>query len=302
MIAESGAEFLNSIRLRAYAKINWSLFVTGKRQDGYHTLDTLLQSVSLYDGIEIIRTPSGLELEQRGGFAGKKESNLCWRAAQAFYEAVGLEAGCIIKLNKYIPVGAGMGGGSVDAAAVLVGLNMLYRTGLSQTHMEQIALKLGADVPFMLRGGLARARGIGEKLEYLPSQAKMYLAAVMPGRGTSTAEIFSRLDSQTLMPPGDNALLAGYIMRGDTAGAAKIIRNDLQPVTAGCNGQVAAALEELRTLGAAASFMTGSGSVCCGLFPSFAQAERACARLKKCGRAFVLSTKSRSLEVISVRI
>ena len=102
MIAESGAEFLNSIRLRAYAKINWSLFVTGKRQDGYHTLDTLLQSVSLYDGIEIIRTPSGLELEQRGGFAGKKESNLCWRAAQAFYEAVGLEAGCIIKLNKYI--------------------------------------------------------------------------------------------------------------------------------------------------------------------------------------------------------
>ena len=168
--------------------------------------------------------------------------------------------------------------------------------------MEQIALKLGADVPFMLRGGLARARGIGEELEYMPSQAKMYLAAVMPGRGTSTAEIFSRLDSDTLPSPGDNAQLADCIMRGDTAGAAKIIRNDLQPVTAGCNGQVAAALEELRTLGAAASFMTGSGSVCCGLFPSFAQAERACARLKKCGRAFVLSTKSRSLEVISVRI
>ena len=131
----------------------------------------------------------------------------------------------------------------------------------------------------------------------MPSQAKMYLAAVMPGRGTSTAEIFSRLDSGTLPPPGDNAQLAEYIMRGDTDGAAKIIRNDLQPVTAGCNGQVAAALEELRTLGAAAS----SGSVCCGLFPSFARAKRACAQLEKCGRAFVLSTKSRSLEVISVR-
>ena len=91
-------------------------------------------------------------------------------------------------------------------------------------------------------------------------------------------------------------------MRGDTAGAAKIIRNDLQPITAGCNGQVAAALEELRTLGAEASFMTGSGSACCGLFPSFAQAKRACAQLEKCGRAFVLSTKSRSLEGISVRI
>lgn len=271
---------MNAVTLKAHAKINWSLAVTGKRPDGYHELDMLLQSVTLHDFITVGRTREpGLRLTCSLPF-GKPENNLAFKAAEAFYARTQLSPACRIHLHKYIPICAGMGGGSADAAAVLTALNALYRLPLAPDALSELALTLGADVPFMLRGGLARARGVGEILDFYDCPASYSFVGLIPRRGASTGKVFTRFSDEMPRPAVDNPALLTALCRGDMKQIAAGMQNHLQPVTEEMLPQLAEFRQQLLQHGAVNSMMTGSGALVYGLFPSAQDANRAAAALR----------------------
>lgn len=188
---------MQSLKIRANAKINLSLSVLGKREDGYHELDTVMQSISLNDTVYIEK--SDKITVECGEFGG--EDNIAFKAAEAFFKASGINAGVKIKIEKRIPSAAGMGGGSADAAAVLVGLDKLYEAELSYERLLSVAVKLGADVPFLIRGGTARAKGIGELLEPVKPLCDCYFLIAKGENKPSTGEMFRRLDSAKYNKP-----------------------------------------------------------------------------------------------------
>ena len=178
------------MRLEAFAKINWSLDIIGIREDGYHLMDMIMQPVSLAD--EIVLTPAdNMEITTDGYPRSRADkTNLAMRAALELKGSAGYSGGVRIHVHKRIPMGAGLGGGSADAAAVLCGLNRLWNLGLTGDELEKTGLRLGADVPFMIRGGLARVRGIGELIEPRPCRNNYWMLIFQPCRGLSTREIF----------------------------------------------------------------------------------------------------------------
>ena len=188
---------MQSLKIKANAKVNLSLSVLGKREDGYHELDTVMQSISLYDTVYIEK--SNKIAVECGEFGG--EDNIAFKTAKAFFKASGINAGADIKIEKRIPSAAGMGGGSADAAAVLVGLDKLYEAKLSYEKLLKIAVKLGADVPFLIRGGTARAKGIGEILEPIKPIGGCYFLIAKGENKPSTGEMFRLLDSADYNKP-----------------------------------------------------------------------------------------------------
>ena len=183
------------LKIQARAKINWTLDVVGTLPNGYHDLDMLMQSVTLCDQMTMEEAPQlSLYVRAQGrAFVPADGNNLVLKAAAALQAATGCTRGARITLKKYIPVAAGMGGGSSDAAAALVGLNRLWGLGLSADRLEEIGLTVGADVPFCVRGGLQRAQGVGERLTPLAMKKPLYLVAFQPCRGLSTKEVFTAL-------------------------------------------------------------------------------------------------------------
>ena len=268
------------VDLDVFAKINWSLGVLGVLENGYHELDMRLQSISLRDTITI-KSSDRLQLTVGGRLPQNPEKNLCIKAARAFFEYTNLQRGCEISLIKRIPICAGMGGGSADAAGVLVGLNMLCGTKLKKDELAQIGLRLGADVPFMLTGGLMRARGIGEQLQSQKIGKKMYLVVLMPRRGASTANVFAEFDAMPTPPEVDNNAICDALIMGDVRKVAKNMANHLQTVTAMQNPDIDKAIALLMQNGAVGAMMTGSGSACYGLYADRQSADAAFNRLIK---------------------
>lgn len=213
---------MERIKITACAKINLSLSVLGKREDGYHELDTVMQSVDLSDTVYIEKC-RGIITDCKGISA---EENIAARAARLFCEKTGAE-GCKIKIEKRIPAAAGLGGGSADAAAVLAGLNRLYKTGISETELCEIAVKIGADVPFLIAGGTARARGIGEKLTPLAPLKDCWFLLAKAEEKPSTAEMFSRLDSTDYIKP-DIEKTVNAVNRGDLNGVLENLGNSFE--------------------------------------------------------------------------
>lgn len=213
---------MERIKITACAKINLSLSVLGKREDGYHELDTVMQSVDLSDTVYIEKC-RGIITDCKGISA---EENIAARAARLFCEKTGAE-GCKIKIEKRIPAAAGLGGGSADAAAVLAGLNRLYKTGISKTELCEIAVKIGADVPFLIAGGTARARGIGEKLTPLMPLKDCWFLLAKAEEKPSTAEMFSRLDSTDYIKP-DIEKTVNAVNCGDLNGVLENLGNSFE--------------------------------------------------------------------------
>ena len=213
---------MEKIKITACAKINLSLSVLGKREDGYHELDTVMQSVDLSDTVYIEKC-RGIITDCKGISA---EENIAARAARLFCEKTGAE-GCKIKIEKRIPAAAGLGGGSADAAAVLAGLNRLYKTGISKTELCEIAVKIGADVPFLIAGGTARARGIGEKLTPLMPLKDCWFLLAKAEEKPSTAEMFSRLDSTDYIKP-DIEKTVNAVNCGDLNGVLENLGNSFE--------------------------------------------------------------------------
>lgn len=183
-----------TVKMKANAKINLSLYISGKREDGYHFIDTLMQSVSLFDSVKLKKADEITIKCSKKELA--TEDNLGVKAAKLFFKETGINGGAEIHIKKRIPEAAGLGGGSADAAAVVVGLNKLYGANLSQEKMEEMTAVLGADVPFFIRGGTQRSTGIGEILEVLSPFKTGYFVLVKKGSKPSTGEMYRLLDSK----------------------------------------------------------------------------------------------------------
>lgn len=261
--------------LEAFAKINWSLDITGVRDDGYHIMDMLMQPVSVADDIVLDPAPD-LTISVSGWPPVKAdENNLAFRAALALKKASGYHHGAAIHVRKQIPVGAGMGGGSADAAAVLVGLNLLWKTGLSQDELESIGLTLGADVPFFIHGGLTRTRGIGEKLEDLDYLYDYRLVVLQPCSGLSTAQVFQKWRSSSDIRHPDTDAAQDALKNGQLPLLCESIGNVLQPIAEGMRPEIVQACCSLKEHGALTAIMTGSGSAVFGVFVSESIASKA---------------------------
>lgn len=281
------------LRIGARAKINWTLDITGRRADGYHLMDMLMQSVTLADEITLEKTLDGEITLTTGGtpLLPADEHHLALRAARALQKATSCPLGARIHVVKHIPVGAGMGGGSSDAAGVLVGLNRLWETGLTRAELEDVGLTLGADVPFCIRGGLTRTRGIGEAMQELPCGRCFPLVVIQPCGGLSTRDVFAAYHAQAVSFRPDNDAAQAALADGDLRALSPALGNVLQPVSEQMRPAIADAIADLRNFGAAASLMTGSGSAVFGAFETKDTADAAFAALeKRYGRVFRCET------------
>ena len=263
------------LTVRAHAKINWSLSICGERSDGYHDLDMLMQSIELSDELSF-ENARWLTLSVDGQRLPCGDRNLVVRAANALNETLGLRRGARIALKKNIPARAGLGGGSADYAATLLALNRLWDLNLPLRTLMQIGLNLGADVPFCLQRGLARAQGVGEILTPCEAAPVYPLVMVTPGGGLSTPAVFKAWSAGNYpMSRIDNLALAGALKARDFARAQALSCNDLETPAIALMPEIGALIDRFRSLGAAFVRMTGSGSTVFAAFESEEAARRA---------------------------
>ncbi len=268
---------MHSVVVSAPAKLNLTLDVTGVRPDGYHTLDMIMQSVSLFERVTVKKS-RGLWLSMPGSSVPVNESNTACKAAQVFFRETGLLAGASITIQKRVPVRAGMAGGSADAAGVLAGLNELYGARLSTRELCALGARVGADVPFCILGGTARVTGIGDKLRPLRGISRCWFTVCMPSRGVSTPQAYARFDTLGTDVHPDNDAAEAALARGDLAALCGEMRNALQFSSESVdNGPIC---ETMRAHGALAALMTGSGAAVFGVFRSERAAHSACAALR----------------------
>lgn len=269
---------MRKVLLRAFAKVNYALEVGTVREDGYHEISTVIQSVSLADEVEIERTGQGFELvvEPKGVDVGPPEENTIYRAWGMLGYFVGSGLPARVRLRKAIPAGAGLGGGSADAAAALVGFNELFGLGLSTLELRKVGLRVGADVPFCLSGGTARGEGIGEVLSRLPTPPLHHLVVAKPIASAETARIYRAYDER-IRGNGDAfvAPVTEALQVGDLEALAQALGNDLALVTKDLVPEVRALEEELLRAGAIGAAMTGSGTAVYGIFGSETEARAA---------------------------
>lgn len=257
----------------ANAKINLTLGITGKREDGYHLLDTVMQSVTLSDKLIITPTKGEITVICKK-MPLKGEENIAYKAAKLFFGETEINKGAKIVINKNIPEAAGMGGGSADAAAVLIALNKLYGAGLSDERLEQLAVKLGADVPFFIRGGTQRAEGIGEILTPLKDFKKGYFVLAKCEKKPSTAEMYRRVDSENPpLPETDNFIKA--LENDDYNSASKLFDNSFKCVWKNCE-----TYNKLKKAGAENIALSGSGPTWFGYFNDKKSAKTVFKQLK----------------------
>jgi 4-diphosphocytidyl-2-C-methyl-D-erythritol kinase len=265
------------VRLRAFAKVNYALEVWGVRPDGYHEISTVMQSISLADVVEVERVERGFELavEPESVEVGLPEENTVYKAWAQMGERIGDALPVRVRLGKKIPAGAGLGGGSADAAATLVGLNELFGLRLGEAELRDVGLRVGADVPFCLAGGTALGEGIGEVLSPLPAPPPHHLVVAKPAAGAETARIYGAYDER---PVGGNPSIAPVVealRAGDPGALAESLGNDLAPVTEGLVSEVRALEEALLRAGALGAAMSGTGTAVFGVFASEAEARAA---------------------------
>ena len=255
-----------TFRIEAPAKLNIRLKITGKRPDGYHELVSIMVPVSLPDFIEIRKKkPPGIDLSVSGLPLPQDESNLVTRAAQSFFRATGLQEGLSVKITKNIPVAAGLGGGSSDAAATLLLLNELYSTPLSEGDLRGLALQLGADVPFFLACEPCLATGIGEILEPLGKWPELWYVIVSPQLPISTAWVYQNYKMK--LTREEYPFIKKQLKR-DPLPVSQILENDLESVTSAKFPIIRTIKKLLMENGAEGALMSGSGSSVFGVFGS----------------------------------
>jgi 4-diphosphocytidyl-2-C-methyl-D-erythritol kinase len=269
-----------SVCANAFAKINLTLDLAGRRGDGYHLLRMVMQTVSLCDrlileplSVQEIRVSCGdTELDFGGG-------NTVARAAAAFFSAAGIRAGASFFIEKNIPSQAGLGGGSADAAAALVLLNRAFHAGLSMDRLCEIGLSVGADVPFCLRGGTLLAEGIGEKLSELPPLPECGIVICKPQAGSNTAQAYALLDQTDGKPTYFTDKLIPFLNQKSLPGIAGTCGNAFEPII--LIPEVRQIKSEMLQSGALGACMTGSGSAVYGIFSDPRKAEDCASALSR---------------------
>ncbi len=252
--------------MKAFAKINLSLDVLGTLPNGYHEVKMVMQTVSLYDSVELTKNDGGINLSCSLKFLPTNSDNLAYRAAESFFKETGIDGGVDIYLKKHIPVGAGLAGGSSNAAAVLLGLNKLYSASLSTKKLCEMGTALGADVPYCIIGGTRLAEGIGEKLSPLPPLPDCYIVLVKPSFSISTKWVYDNIDScPNLVHPPTDELIEG-LKNADLHKVCNNMGNVLEDVSISHYNILTNVKEDLVSLGAIASQMSGSGPTVFGIF------------------------------------
>lgn len=263
------------MEINAYAKINLSLDVTGKREDGYHLLSMVMQSIDLHDRITLQTGKKGIRLTCNLPFVPVREKNIAWQAARLFLDHNDIPDGVTIHIEKSIPVGAGLAGGSSNAGAVLLALNELYGYPMTQSELMAMGLKLGADVPFTMQGGTALCEGVGEIITPLPEFSDVIVLLVKPAFSVSTRRVFQafRLD-RVRRHPRTRQVVKG-VREKDLERVAKNLGNVLENVTLNLHPELRQIKAELKAKGALGSLMSGSGPTVFGLFADEAKARSA---------------------------
>ena len=269
---------ISHLRLKAYGKINLGLDVLGRRENGYHDVKMIMQTVGLHDRIELYRKEEpGIAIQSNLFYLPDNEQNLAYKAAKLLMEEFGIRDGVEIKMKKFIPVAAGMAGGSTDAASVLFGVNKMFGLGLSREELMERGVKLGADVPYCILRGTALSEGIGEKLTPLPPMPQCQVLIAKPGISVSTKMVYECLDAMELRkedhPDIDGMVEA--IRQGDLRKVAGKFGNVLELVTAGKYPVIGQIEQVMMEEGAVNAMMSGSGPTVFGLFTSPAAAQRA---------------------------
>ena len=278
------------MRIEAPAKINLGLEVVRKRSDGYHDIRTLFQGISLFDTLDIEpATGPGIRLEGSDPAVAWDETNLVARAAKALQARAGIAAGAFVRVTKRIPAGAGLGGGSSDAAAALFGLNEVWGTGLSRPELAELGRGLGADVPYFLHGGLCLGEERGDRLTELPDLPPLVLVLVFPPFPVPTALVYRSLSPAALTSERKDSKIVRFLETGEFG----LLENRLEETIFRLFPGLKEYPGQLRDAGAELSLVTGSGSAVFGLFRDRAAAERCRADLRVRGEAVCVGTVAR---------
>ena len=285
-----------TISFKTPAKVNLGLHILGKREDGFHELETLFQMVKLFDEIKIECLPSGLELVCNRPDIPQDEGNLAIKAAKILQTQFPDRCkGARIHLNKNIPHGAGLGGGSGNAAGVLLGLNFLWDLKLKRKDLILIASQLGSDVPFFLLSPCAIGRGRGEVLEPVKSSIRFYILMVYPGFAVSTALVYSNLKLKLTKRQNNISILKNFLLRSEYAQLGASWSNDLEPIVFQEHPGLSDIKKEMLALGAKGALLSGSGSTVFGIFDNPEIAKNAYTQLDRDGFTLFLGENVASL-------
>lgn len=274
--------FIQSISIKAYAKINLSLDIVGKLENGYHELETIMQSVSLHDIVTITKdnNRNGITLTCSQPSLCPTEQNTAYKAVKAFFTYCKLECNALsIYIEKNIPSQAGLAGGSADAAAVLHGLNYLFNTNLSTAQLCEIGVKIGADVPFCICGGTMLAKGIGDELSMVSPMPACHMVICKPPVSISTQEAYQKVDNAIILERPKTKLICSALEKKDLTTIAQNLKNVFQEAMPIAPVQsIVVNMEQYSALG---TCMSGSGSAVFGIFEKKEQANKCLEHLKK---------------------
>lgn len=251
---------------RSYAKINLTLDVLGKRDNGYHDVEMIMQTVSLFDLVIVDKTAGGITVNTNLKYLPTNERNIAYKAAKLFFEKTGIGGGARVIIHKNIPVAAGLAGGSGNGAAVLCALNLLFNAGLSVDELCAMGAQLGADVPYCIIGSTQLATGIGEILTPLPHMKKTTVLIVKPPINVSTGSVYERIDSAPIEKRPETKKIIDGIREGNTAVVAENLCNVMESVTETMYPEIGGIKKKMLLNGAIGAVMSGSGPSVFGIF------------------------------------
>ena len=291
---------MKSIELKSRAKINLSIDVLGKREDGYHLVEMIMQTIDLYDIIKITENDiDEININSNSLDIPLNKNNIVYKAAELLKDRFNIKSGLDIFIQKNIPVAAGMAGGSCNAAAVLVGLNKLWNLNLSEKQLQEIGLTLGADVPFCISGKTALAQGIGEELTYikgLPKDASILICK--PNLFVSTKDVYQGLDLDNIKDRPDNKLLIKCLEEGNIKVLSENMVNVLENVTSKMHEEILDIERIMMDNNALGSMMSGSGPTVFGIFEKEEDAIKGKEKLlEKYNQVYVVRSSERGVEI-----
>lgn len=259
---------------RSYAKINLTLDVLGRRENGYHDVEMIMQTLPLFDLIIIDKSYGSISVKTNLNYLPENNKNIAYKAAAAFYDYTGIHSSVRIMIHKNIPVAAGLAGGSSNAAAVLCSMNKLYGTNMDSDELCGIGAKLGADIPFCIMGGSMKASGIGEVLVPAPPMPKCYVLLVKPPINISTAAIYEEIDSAQVSVRPDTEAMMGALASKNIRAVADNLCNVMENVTAKQCPVIGGIKTKMMMNGALGALMSGSGPSVFGIFDDYGKAKR----------------------------
>ena len=263
---------MEQVKVIAPAKINLSLDITGVDEKGYHLLDMVMQTISVFEKVTLTKQDD-ISMSSNAKFIPTDSRNTAVKAAVKFFEYTGIKGGVHIHIKKTVPIKAGMAGGSADAAGVIVGLNKLYGAGLTTEQMCEIGLMCGSDIPFMIHGGTKRIQGTGDIILPAPQMPQCHIVVCMPTKGVSTPQAYANYDEMGVKTLVENEKLLKAMEENNLAEMAKYMANDLEKAAGSDETEPIKKL--LLDLGAIGSMMTGSGAAVFGIFDKEEKAEEA---------------------------